>query len=94
MGSRKNYTPEFKKEAVRLAQTTNNVAATARELGIDHSVLIRWKQQLESNAESAFPGNGNPRDPELAQLKRENARLREEVEILKKAVGVFSSRPR
>lgn len=94
MKPRKNYTPEFKREAVRLAQATNNVAATARELGIDHSLLIRWKQQLQDEGERAFPGNGTPRDQELAQLKRENARLREEVEILKKAVGVFSSRPR
>lgn len=92
--ARKNYTPEFKREAVRLAQAAGNVAATARELGIDHSLLIRWKQQLEGNSERAFPGNGNPRDPELAQLKRDNARLREEVEILKKAVGVFSKSPR
>ena len=94
MKPRKNYTPEFKREAVRLAQATNNVAATARELGIDHSVLLRWKQQLQDEGERAFPGNGNPRDQELAQLKRENTRLREEVEILKKAVGVFSKSPR
>ena len=94
MGTRKNYTPEFKREAVRLAHSTNNVAATARGLGIDHSLLVRWKQQLEHEGERAFPGNGNPRDQELAQLKRENARLREENDILKKAVGVFSKSPR
>lgn len=42
----------------------------------------------------AFPGHGNPRDEELAKLQRENARLKEENEILKKAVGIFTSRPR
>ena len=49
--------------------------------------------RLESRPLTAFPGNGNPRDEEVARLKRENARLREEVEILKKAVGIFTSRP-
>ena len=41
----------------------------------------------------AFPGKGNPRDEAMAQLQRENRRLKEEVEILKKAVGIFTSRP-
>ena len=43
--------------------------------------------------ETAFPGNGKPKDPELARLQREYARLQEENEILKKAVGIFTARP-
>ena len=41
-----------------------------------------------------FPGKGNPRDEELAKLQRELARVKEENEILKKAVGIFTNRPR
>jgi transposase len=40
--------------------------------------------------EQAFPGQGRPRDEELEALKRENARLRREQEILKKALGLFT----
>ena len=48
---------------------------------------------MEKGVENPFPGQGNAQDPELAQLKREMARLREENEILKKAVGIFTIRP-
>jgi transposase len=70
-----------------------NVAQAARDLGVHESVLSRWKRQLDTAPERPFPGQGKPQDPELAQLKRENARLREENEILKKAVGIFTVRP-
>jgi transposase len=48
---------------------------------------------MDASPERPFPGQGNPQDPELTQMKRENARLREENEILKKAVGIFTVRP-
>ena len=94
MTTRKTYTPEFKREAVRMAQERGNKSEVARELGIHISVLRRWEVQIEKEGERAFPGKGNPRDEEMYRLQRENARLQEENEILKKAVGVFSSRPR
>lgn len=90
---RKSYTQEFKREAVRLAQERGNVAATARDLGISDTSLENWKRQLEQTPENAFPGNGTPRDKELAQLQRDLRRLKEENEILKKAVGIFTVRP-
>jgi transposase len=93
MNARKSYTEEFKREAVRLAKERGNVAATARDLGISDTSLENWKRQLEQTPENAFPGNGNPRDKETAQLLRENRRLKEENEILKKAVGIFTVRP-
>ena len=89
---RKSYTEEFKREAVRLAKERGNIAAAARDLGISDNTLQAWKKQLEQTPENAFPGNGNPRDPETARLQRENARLKEENEILKKAVGIFTAR--
>ena len=91
---RKLYTEEFKREAVALAKQRGNIAATARELGISDNTLQGWKLQMDKTPDNPFPGNGNPRDAELAQLQRENARLKEENEILKKAVGIFTSRPK
>jgi transposase len=81
---------------VRLAQERGNLSQVARDLGLHETVLSRWKKRLETAPERPsqrpFPGQGNPQDPELARLKRENARLKEEVEILK-AVGIFTVRP-
>jgi transposase len=94
MTTRKTYTEEFKREAVRMAQDRGNKSAVARELGVHVGLLRKWEQKIEEEGERAFPGRGNPRDEEMYRLQRENARLREENEILKKAVGVFSSRPR
>jgi transposase len=93
---RRSYTEEFKREAVRLAIERKNVSAVARDLGLENSVLSRWKHAcLEAQGSTnlkAFPGKGNPRDEEFARLQRENARLKEENEVLKKAVGIFTQR--
>ena len=90
---RRVFTEEFKRDAVKLAKDRGNISQVARDLGVHESVLSRWKRQLDASPERPFPGQGNPQDPELAQMKRENARLREENEILKKAVGIFTVRP-
>ena len=93
MADRKTYSKEFKLEAVRLAQE-RGFTQTARDLGINTNLIHKWRARLEQDRERAFPGQGNPRDEELARLERENKRLQEENAILKKAVGIFSSRPR
>jgi len=96
---RRSFTEEFKREAVQLATERGNVSAVARDLGINESVLNRWKRQLQQGAGQPgpgtrpFPGRGNARDEEMTKLQRENARLKQENEILKKAVGIFTSRP-
>lgn len=93
MASKKSYTREFKEEAVSLANKNGNVSETARSLGLHDSILRRWKQELEDDPEKAFPGKGHSQDEQLRKLQRENQRLKETVEILKKAMGVFASRP-
>lgn len=81
-------------EAVRLANESDNVSQVARELGVSVNSLHRWRRAFAEDGKEAFPGKGNVRDEELVRLQRENARLHEEVTILKKAVGIFSSRPK
>lgn len=93
MTNKKTYTREFKEEAVRLAQQNGNTSETARSLGVHDSILRRWKKELEDHQEKAFPGKGHTHEEELRQLQRENQRLKETVEILKKAMGIFTSRP-
>lgn len=90
---RQQYTREFKLEAVRLLDEGNRPAAQiARELGIPRNKLYRWKEELEQRGQAAFPGTGRARaaSTELDKLKEENARLREDLEILKKAAKLFA----
>ena len=58
-----------------------------------YSMLRRWRQELQHNSERAFPGKGHPQDEELARLRRELKRIEQENAVLKKAVGIFSTRP-
>ena len=89
--SRRQFSPDYKREAVRLADDLGNASQAARDLGISPSLIHRWRRQLLDDGSRAFPGNGNPRDEEIARLKRELRKSQEQVAILKKAVGIVSS---
>jgi transposase len=88
------HTKEFKAEAMKLLGAGDKpVSELARELGVKRTLLYRWRDQLREKGESAFSGSGRPRNDqlsELAQLKKENASLREERDILKKAAAYFA----
>ena len=93
---RRQYTIEFKIEAVRLiVEEGRPISEVARELGTAQSLLHRWKKKSEEGKIDPFPGQGrlSPEDEELRRLRRENKRLRMEHEILKKAVAIFSEEP-
>ena len=91
---RRTYPIEFKQQAVELALVSGDVMQTARDLGVDQSILRKWVKRFQNDAENAFPGSGNPRDKELAEMKRKLADLEQENAILKKAVGIFAPRSR
>ena len=91
---RKHYSKEFKIDAVKLiTEQGYKVSEAARNLGIHHSSLRRWKEELETNSDQAFPGKGHmsPEKEELHRLRKENKRLRMEREILKKATAFFAN---
>jgi transposase-like protein len=91
--SRRTFTREFKIEAVRMVEEGERpVKEVAEQLGIHPQLLYRWRKALIIEQEDAFPGQGNviSSEEELRRLRRENARLREEREILKKAVTFFA----
>ena len=93
MAKRQQFTTEFKLEAVRLWKSSGRPAATvARELGLRRNHLYKWQLELETHGEAAFPGKGGRAHStdELTRLRRENARLREERDILKKAAMYFA----
>ena len=90
---RRRFDKQFKLDAVRMVQESDRtVASIARDLGIDPNVLHRWRAAFLSDPDHSFPGKGKlkPEDEELRKLRRENDTLREERDILKKALAVFS----
>jgi transposase len=96
--NRRHFDEQFKIDAVKLlTESARPLAEVARELGIGRSELKRWQKQWARSATSAaaFPGNGKARveNKELEELRKELARVKEEREILKKAMAVFSRRP-
>jgi transposase len=94
-GKRRKYDSEFKRDAVKLVLEGGRVASeVAKGLGINENVLYRWIKQYREDPENAFPGKGKlkPEDEELRRLRRELADVKEERDILKKVVGIFSKR--
>lgn len=92
----KTYTVEFKREAVRLAQTSGKpIAQVARELGISDTSIHQWRKELGAHGSEAFPGSGHQpaQEEEMRRLKRELEVVKQERDILKKALGIFSRGP-
>jgi transposase len=73
-------------------QSGKSASELERELGIGKGNLWRWKREFAADGEDAFPGHGRltPEQERLRQLERENEILRQERDILKKAVVIFS----
>lgn len=87
------YTNEYKQEAVRLALTSSqSIAKTARDLGVKASSLYAWISATKDLVSSSDNNNNNQANlvEELNHLRKENARLKEEREILKKAAAFFA----
>jgi transposase len=93
MGARKQFTPEFKREAVQLVESGSRSASElARELGVRRNQLYKWQREFQARGQGAFPGSGGrkERTTEITRLKRELARVTEERDILKKAAAYFA----
>jgi transposase len=91
---RKKFSKQFKIDAVKLVTEQGyNISEAARNLGIHHSSLRRWKKQFETSGNQAFPGKGHmsPEKEELERLRKEVKKLRMEREILKKAAAFFAN---
>jgi transposase-like protein len=94
MAERRKYTAEFKRNALELLENRGERTAgeIAAELGVRENRLYKWRREAEkarAEGTKAFPGNGNPRDEELARLRKENRQLREANAILKKAAAIL-----
>src|SRR3989304_4438371 len=91
--TRRRFSREFKIEAVRLVtEGGRGIAETAREIGVNATVLGRWKQTLANDGEEAFPGKGRlaPLAEEVRRLERELKRVRRERDFLKETTAFFA----
>jgi transposase len=90
--SRKNYPPEFKEEAVKLiTEQGYPITEAARNLGVNATMLGRWKREIEGCGKDASGLQGGvAMQAELKRLRKENSRLKMEREILKKAAAFFA----
>lgn len=90
---RRRFTKEFKIETVQMIlDGTRSITDVCEDLDIHRNTVGRWIREYRDHQEDAFPGNGKllPADEEIRRLKRELARTKEERDILKKVVSIFS----
>ena len=99
--TRRQFTREFKVEAVRLAAAGDRpLNQVARDLGVRPDMLRQWRRQAEGHADTPRGGGAAGRgrltsqDEEIRRLKRELAQVREERDILGKATAFFAKGPR
>lgn len=95
---RRQYSEEFKKEAVEYSLSSGKTAEeVARDLGISLHNLDRWRAQYRKRGELAFPGHGRenltPQEEKVRRLQKELADTQIERDILKKALAIFTKKP-
>jgi len=92
-GKKRPYTKEFKKEAVDYSLSSGKtVEEVARDLGISFHNLTRWRKEYRQEGELAFPGHGKenltPQEEKVRKLQKELNDIRQERDILKKALAI------
>lgn len=93
MAARKQYSEEFKRDAIRLQATSGkSVGTIEQELGLSHNLLRQWKKRYQVNAvtDGLERSEMEQLKAELRQMKRELEITRQERDILKKTVHIFS----
>ena len=88
--SRRCFDRDFKLSAVRLAESSDqSLAQIARSLGIHDSMLRRWRNQVRAGGPSVFAESGRYERSEVVRLRRENRRLKRDLEVLKKTLPLL-----
>jgi len=92
---RRSFTPEFKAEIVELCQRGDRtVRQVSQDFDLTETAVREWVRQAEIDTGTRSDGLKSDERAELAQLRRENRRLREDVDILKRATAFFAKETR
>jgi transposase len=93
---RRSFTPEFKAEIVDLCQRGDrSVGQIAKDFDLTETAVREWVKQSERDSGARHDGGlTSDERAELAQLRRENRRLREDVDVLKRATAFFANETR
>jgi transposase len=92
---RRSFTPEFKAEIVELCQRGDRtVGQVAKDFDLTETAVREWVKQAERDAGTGDGGLTSDERQELSELRRENRRLREDVDILKRATAFFAKETR
>lgn len=92
MASKQNrYAPEFRRQMVELARTGRSAAELSREFGPSAWTIALWVKQAARDAGKGDGGLTTAERQELAQLRRENRKLKLERDILSKAAAWFAN---
>ena len=90
MGYRK-YSDEFKREVLAMAaEGKRSIAQIERELDITAGLIYKWQQRYRVQADRLEPSEEGAEQAELRRLRRELAIVKQERDILKKVIQVFS----
>jgi transposase len=93
-GRRRSFTPEFKAEIVEAcSRGDRSIGQVARDFDLTETAVREWVRQADVDA-GRRDGLTTTEREELSQLRRENRRLREDVEILKRATAFFAKETR
>jgi len=92
---RRYFSREFKLRAIKRVENRDDrsMESIALELGVHANLLSKWKKEFQKTSEQNFL-HKDPAELELERLRKEVADLKEEKEILKKALTIFSQRRR
>lgn len=88
--TRPPYDPEFRSQILEMVQQGQTPAELAHEFGVAARTIWTWVRQAERDTGTRADGLKTDEKEELARLRRENARLKEERDILKKAAAWFA----
>jgi transposase len=89
--TRPAYPPEFRREAIELLRVGRSPRELSESLGVSEQTLRNWRRQDQIDRRERDDGVTSDERAELARLRRENQRLRQERDLLKRAAAFFAT---
>lgn len=88
--TKRHYDRMFKERAVKLSYERNNIKELAQELGVSSERIYKWRAEFARHGEASFQGHGVERLSDEGKRVKELRNTKLELEILKKAIAIFS----